>query len=145
MVCVSYRHDVARFPLARAHARKYASTLYTWLAPGSERVSVSLAGVTPGVLGRRSADDRYRGHLAGYIRRYLRLPRHRHVQDGMVLAMADVAAIVTIVAFFVAAALLTRPLDRVIAHADDDGGPDADDTARELNEPHADLPSGGSA
>jgi hypothetical protein len=36
--------------------------------------------------------------------------------------MADVAVIITIVAFFVAAALLTRGLDRVIAETDGDAG-----------------------
>jgi hypothetical protein len=52
--------------------------------------------------------------------------------------MADVAVLVTIVAFFVAAALLTRALDRVIA--DTDGGSrEAGEAASEQNESDAEL------
>jgi hypothetical protein len=40
--------------------------------------------------------------------------------------MADLAVIVTIVGFFVAAALLTRALDRVIADTSSDAAHDSD-------------------
>jgi hypothetical protein len=55
--------------------------------------------------------------------------------------MADVAAIITIVAFFVAAALLTRGLDRVIAESDGDAG----EVGREHEESDVELQSGRSA
>jgi hypothetical protein len=58
--------------------------------------------------------------------------------------MADVAAIVTIVVFFVSAAFLTRPLDRVIAEADD-GAREADEDNHQHEESRAARPAGPSA
>jgi hypothetical protein len=56
--------------------------------------------------------------------------------------MADVAVIVTIVAFFVAAALLTRPLERVIADTDADALDAGDDAGPEPRASDAELRPG---
>jgi hypothetical protein len=59
--------------------------------------------------------------------------------------MADVAAIVTILAFFVGAALLTRPLERVIADTDADALDTGDDAGPERRALDAELRPGRSA
>jgi Na+-transporting methylmalonyl-CoA/oxaloacetate decarboxylase gamma subunit len=70
-----------------------------------------------------SAHDRCRGDTPRFVRRGIRLPGHRDVQAGVVLAVTDVRMVFTILAFFGAAALLVRGLGRVVA-----------DSASELDE-----------